>query len=389
MLEDLWSGILELLTQFVIPDWGALIALLPVFILVIIVIVLVRTFFRLARAKPARRGKQRIVPRTPPGIHMPGPSYAPIFASLGAALLFLGLVFGGPILVLGAVALILTLLYWLGEALHIYDHDLGSTAPALPAVSHDGPPPGVHMPGPSFRPFLGAVGTAMLMLGLVFGGWLLPVGVIALVSTLLGWLVDARHEYVKTVEADSTGHLENIPAPRTPSTLLTALTVLLIGAVILQAGVFPSGEANGGEPGASRVTGRLGRARWTARLRATGRPRCRRVPDRAQRRSSSSRRSRPRPTRRSPWPSSTTTRARPTTSSSRTPAGASRLPGRDLPRRGDSRVRRAGPGRGRVRLPVHRPPDHDARDRDAPVARAIGPWESSPSRPDAPSSSPS
>lgn len=258
MLEDLWSGILELLTQFVIPDWGALIALLPVFILIIIILVLVRTFVRLARAKPARRGKQRIVPRTPPGIHMPGPSLAPIFASLGAALLFLGLVFGGPILVLGAVALVLTLLYWLGEALHIYDHDLGATAPALPAVIHEGPPPGVHMPGPSFRPFLGALGATMLMLGLVFGGWLLPVGVIALVATLLGWLVDARHEYIKTVEADSTGHLENIPAPRTPSTLLTVLTVLLIGAVVLQAGVFPSGEAEGGEPGASPSAGASG-----------------------------------------------------------------------------------------------------------------------------------
>jgi len=258
MLEDLWSGILELLTQFVIPDWGALIALLPVIMLVVIVLVLVRTFLRLARAKPAHRGKARIVPRTPPGIHMPGPSYAPIFASIGAALLFLGLVFGGPILVLGAIALVLTLLYWLAEALHIYDHDLGATAPALPAVIHDGPPPGVHMPGPSFRPVLGAVGATMLMLGLVFGGWLLAVGLIALVSTLLGWLVDARHEYVKTVEADGTGHLENIPLPRTPSTLLTALTVLLIGAVILQAGLFPSGEANGGGPGASASPGASG-----------------------------------------------------------------------------------------------------------------------------------
>ena len=31
MLEDIWNGILELTARFVIPDWGALIALLPVF----------------------------------------------------------------------------------------------------------------------------------------------------------------------------------------------------------------------------------------------------------------------------------------------------------------------------------------------------------------------
>ena len=74
---------------------------------------------------PARRGKQRIEPRTPAGIHMPGPSFAPILAAIGAFLLFLGLVFGGPLLFLGAIALALTLLYWLAEAVRIYDHDIG------------------------------------------------------------------------------------------------------------------------------------------------------------------------------------------------------------------------------------------------------------------------
>jgi hypothetical protein len=129
-------------------------------------------------------------------------------------------VFGGPILVLGVIALVLTLLYWLVEALHLYDKDIGSTTPQLPAVVHEGPPAGVHMPGPSFRPFLGALGVTLLMLGLVFGGWLLAVGVIALIATLLGWLIDARREFVKTVEA-----------------------------VVLQAGLLPTGEASGGDGG--------------------------------------------------------------------------------------------------------------------------------------------
>ncbi|MEX1171460.1 MAG: hypothetical protein WEG56_02495, partial [Chloroflexota bacterium] len=94
MLDDLWSGILELMAQFVIPDWGAVIALLPILVIVLVVAVLVRVFLGLFRAPPARRGKSRVTPVTPPGIHMPGPSFAPILASIGAFMLFLGMVFG-------------------------------------------------------------------------------------------------------------------------------------------------------------------------------------------------------------------------------------------------------------------------------------------------------
>jgi len=251
MLDELWTGILELMTQFVIPDWGALIALLPVFMFILVLLILAWTFVRLLRAPKPRRGKARLTPRTPAGIHMPGPSFAPILASVGLFLMFLGIVFPGPILWVGAIALGLTLLYWLAEAVRVYDHDLGATTSTLPAVVHDGPPPGVHMPGPSFRPFLGGVGMGMLMLGLVFGGWLLAAGVVALIATLVGWLVDARKEFVKTVEADTTGHLENPPAPRTPSLLLASLLVLLIAGVVLQAGWLPPRDVSGGVPGAS------------------------------------------------------------------------------------------------------------------------------------------
>jgi plastocyanin len=107
------------------------------------------------------------------------------------------------------------------------------------------------MPGPSWRPFLGALGVFLLLLGLVFEGWLLAVGVIALIATLVGWLTDAVQEYRRTVDADRTGHLDNGPAPRTPSRLLAVLTVLVVGAAVLQSSVFATGGANGGTPGAS------------------------------------------------------------------------------------------------------------------------------------------
>lgn len=251
MLERTWTSILELLATIVIPDWGALIVLIPVGLSILIVVVLVRTFRMLLMAPKPRRGMGRVPPRTPAGIHMPGPSFAPVLAAIGVSLLLLGLVFDGIVLILGAIALVLSLVYWLAEAIRLYDRDIRMTATVVPAATHAGPPPGVHMPGPSYRPFLGALGVSLLMLGLVFGGWLLPVGVIALVSTLLGWLGDARQEYAKTVEADATGHLENIPAARTPSRLLGTLTVLVIGAVIIQSGLFASGQADGATGGAA------------------------------------------------------------------------------------------------------------------------------------------
>ena len=254
MFEQFWNGILELTAKFVIPDWGSVIAMLPILITVFTLVVLAVLFWKLSRAPKAGRVKP-LEPVTPQGVHMPGPSWSPIFAAIGTALLLLGLVFGGPILVLGVLAIALTLLYWLIEALRVYDHDVGSTATPLPVVVHDGPPPGVHMPGPSYLPVTAAIGTAMLLLGLVFGEWLLAVGVIALILTLIGWLTDARKEYVKTVEADETGHLEPLPNPKTPRALLGTLALMLIAAFVIQAGWLPPRAANGaapsGAPGAS------------------------------------------------------------------------------------------------------------------------------------------
>lgn len=254
MFEDLWNGILELSSKFVIPDWASVIAMLPVLVFALVVLGIAWLFWKLLRAPKPRRGKGRIEPVAPPGVHMPGPSWAPIFAAFGAFLLFLGLVFGGPILILGAIGLALTLLYWLVEALRVYDHERGASTTGLPAVGHRGPPPGVHMPGPSFLPLLAAIGMAMLLLGLVFGEWLLAVGVIALVLSLLGWMGAARGEYVKTVEADTTGHLETLPDPPTPKWLLASLGLLLAAGFVIQAGWIPP-RAAGGEtsPGPSGV----------------------------------------------------------------------------------------------------------------------------------------
>ncbi|MBA2374485.1 MAG: cytochrome c oxidase subunit 4 [Chloroflexi bacterium] len=256
MIEQAWNGVLEILSLFVIPDWGALIALMPLGIFTLVVVVLLVQVRRLTSAPPARRGKRRMAPRTPEGIHMPGPSWAPIFAAIGTGLLMWGLVVGGPTIILGVIGLSIGLLYWLRESMRLYERDTEPSERQLPAIIPSGPPPGVHMPGPSYRPLLGALGVALLLTGLVFGGWLLAIGVLALIVSLLGWLNDARNEYVKTVEADTTGHLENIPAPRTPSRLLALFAVLIVGAVALQTGLLPPRSASGDTGGGPEASGR-------------------------------------------------------------------------------------------------------------------------------------
>jgi plastocyanin len=218
---------------------------------VVVIVFFLGRLVQLRRLGPRRRRPGRIKPVTPPCVHMPGPTYAPIFAAIGAFLLFLGLVFNGLILVLGLIALVLTLLYWGREGLTDYDHVAGDH-PQLAPVAHAGPPPGVHMPGPSFRPILASLGVAVLFAGLVFGGWVLAVGLAFTITALLGWLNDARKEYKQVVRADTTGHLENDPAPGWPKAVLSVFAFLIVAAVALNAGWFPPRSAAGsGQPGGS------------------------------------------------------------------------------------------------------------------------------------------
>jgi hypothetical protein len=250
MLEDIWNAILEFTAQFVIPDWGSVIALLPVVMALIVVAFLVRVVIQWSTAGPTRIRPARVKPVPPADVHMPGPSFAPIFAAIGTFLLFFGLVFGGPSILLGLVALLLTLLYWGREALAEYDHVAGEHKQLVP-VRHDVVPPGIHLPGPSFRPLLASLAVAILFAGLVFGGWLLGVGLLVTVLTLLGWLSDARKEYRHVVDADRTGHLVNEPAPGWPKVMLSLMTILVVASVALNLGWFPPRSASGADDGAS------------------------------------------------------------------------------------------------------------------------------------------
>lgn len=256
-MQQIWDSLLQLMTQFVTPDWGALIGLIPIGLLALILLVVALLAGRMLALGPRRRGKGRIAPRPPEGVHMPGPSFAPIFAAVGTALLMFGLVFGGAFIPLGLLALVLTLLYWGREAMRDYDH-VAPAGTTLPAVVHAGPPAGVHMPGPSFRPLLASIALAVLMYGLVFGGWLLAIGLVMLVISLVGWLRDARVEYRLVEKADTTGHLENPPAPGFPTGTLALFAALLVLGIVLNSGLLPSKPASGSTGGSPAPSGAAG-----------------------------------------------------------------------------------------------------------------------------------
>ncbi|MEW6223399.1 MAG: cupredoxin domain-containing protein [Chloroflexota bacterium] len=258
MLDELWSGLIRFTEQFVVPDWGALVGLLPVVLAVVVVLYLTWVVYRLATAGPTRRGVRRLPPVAPSGIHMPGPSFAPVLAAVGVFLLVFGMVAGGLWLWVGLVAVVITLLYWGREALRDYDH-IPSVAGEHPAVGAlpapaGTPPAGVHMPPPSFRPLLVAVSMTLLVAGMVVGGWALWFGLIAVVLVLLGWLRDARHEYAATEAADRTGHLDLGGAPPWPKATFAAMAVIVAGALLLSSGILPNaggGAVPSGGPAAS------------------------------------------------------------------------------------------------------------------------------------------
>jgi len=265
----LWETFLEAVGSLVSPDWGNLVLLIPLGLLLVVGAYLAWVVRRYATAGP-RVSRPLPTAPTPTGIHMPGPSLAPFLVAAGALAFFAALLFvrigpatdpatGDPIpgtttiaietlgivaLVVGVAALVGALLYWGREAMREYD---ALEAPAaLPAAVHEGPPPGVHIPGPSFRPLLASISAAAMLLGLVIHPAVFVAGVLMTVIGLLGWLNDARREYAATVAADATGHLENIPAPRFPSGTLIIFAALFVGSLLIAGGVVPPGDGGGG-----------------------------------------------------------------------------------------------------------------------------------------------
>ncbi len=270
-----WDSLLEFVNKLVSPDWGALIALIPLALAVAVVAYLGWVMRRGLTAPPTRTRPLPAAP-TPPHLHMPGASLAPFLAAAGFACFFLALLFVrvGPqvdpatkqpiadstswtiqpfgllAIAVGVIALVSGLLYWGREASREYD---ALEAPMVrAAVVHPGPPAGVHVPGPSFRPLILAIAASVMVLGGVLDITIFIGGVVMLVIALLGWLRDARGEYRETVRADATGHLANIPAPGFPSRTLLAFGAIFVASILIAAGIVPPRDSATSAAGSAR-----------------------------------------------------------------------------------------------------------------------------------------
>ena len=264
MIEEAWSQLIGFTEQFVVPDWGSLVGLIPILLLVLAFLYVTWTIYRFATAGPTRRGKRRLTPAPPPGVHLPGGSFAPLIGAFGVLVFGFGLVAGGPWIIVGAVILTIALLYWGREFLREFDQlpssstalvaADGQTLPMLPPgalpTPQGTPPAGVHIPAPSFRPLLVAIAMTLLVAGMILGGWALILGAVALSFTLFGWLIDARREYGYAVQADRTGHLDPGPSPSWPTAAFAVLAWILAGGLLLSSGLLPNSGAPASAAGA-------------------------------------------------------------------------------------------------------------------------------------------
>ena len=137
--KDLIQTLLDVASIFVMPDWKALIAMIPIGLALLFAAWFLVTMRKYATVGPRRRAPARVEPLTPANVHMPGGSSAPILVAFGAGALFLGMVLGGLALWIGVAILVITLLAWFREAMRDYDHI--EPTQQLPALIHEGPPP--------------------------------------------------------------------------------------------------------------------------------------------------------------------------------------------------------------------------------------------------------
>ena len=147
--------------------------------------------------------------------------------------------FNLPVLLLGLLVVVVGIIGWYRDARHEWVRvDQGHVEPETPSAETPAEltlPPGVHLPGPSPWPLFVPVGAAVALLGLVLSPALVGGGILMAVLAIVGWYLDARHEY-EFVAAGSP------PEPRTrdperafPKALAGAYVAIALVSVMLAA----------------------------------------------------------------------------------------------------------------------------------------------------------
>jgi hypothetical protein len=209
MLNELWTAILDLSAQVIIPTWNDLIGYIPLLgMLALIAIVGAVAWMWWANGERNRSRVPRPVPagRKPEDMHLPGPSLWPFVAPVGLFFIVFGLALGPfesllnlAVLGLGLVVAVAGIAGWYLDANREYaaveagGHDVTGEGATVPGWARR-PPEGMHLPGPSAWPLLAPVGLLFLASGLVFGPAMLIGGAIMAAIAILGWLLDANRE---------------------------------------------------------------------------------------------------------------------------------------------------------------------------------------------------
>jgi hypothetical protein len=215
-LDELWTGLLDLVSQVVVPVWGDLIGYIPLLIGLLIIVAIAGLAWAWQRNAAGNRPRvPRPLPagRKPEEMHLPGPSAWPFVAPVGLLLIVFAVVFGLDqvanmvLLSIGVVIAGVGLLGWYLDANREYVQteaaghgQLEAGYGAAPPAWTLQPPPGTHLPGPSAWPFLAPLGLGFMVAGLIFGPALLVGGLVMAAIAAIGWLLDADRE-LKDVEA--------------------------------------------------------------------------------------------------------------------------------------------------------------------------------------------
>ena len=308
-IQAVRDALLAVIQPIVMPDWGWLMTtVLPLALVALVLLYFVylgllyrRNAWANADRRPARL-TGRLVP--PAGVHESPPSWWPIQLSLGFFFLLLGYVSGaGLIFWIGVIVLLLGAWGWLRSANREWGraevghggepvgpealHAGPVTAGALPApglaelagsvpvsraivpaesalpvaigaggavtpamLEHAEPPPGVHMPAPSWWPVYASLAAFFGLLGIVVSPALLVAGIILAILAAVGWYVDSYRELRVTEGVAPRPHVRDPLAvfPRLLATIGT-LTVVVglaftVGPPILR-GILPAGGATG------------------------------------------------------------------------------------------------------------------------------------------------
>ncbi len=210
-LGELWTFVLGIIAQVVIPIWKDLIQYLPLLITLVVIVSIGGLAWSWQRNAAANRSRvPRPIPagRKPEDMHLPGPSLWPFVAPVGLLLIVFAVVFGPleslanmALLGLGLTIAVIGITGWYLDANKEYIQvEAGGHGAVAGAATADPPgwslqpPAGMHLPGPSAWPFLAPVGLLFVVAGLVFGPAMLVGGLVMATIAVIGWLLDAGNE---------------------------------------------------------------------------------------------------------------------------------------------------------------------------------------------------